>query len=197
MADYSIIADISTAIVRYLREKLCPSLITSPNQIDSAAPTDQNPDFILGLYLYDIQEERNSGMPSMKRCGQGKLKKAPKIYSLYYMLFVNGSSQIGIKAADTQKIIGKCAQVMGDQEMLQPAHLQPWLEEHEPPVAVTSSRINLEEKIRVWQSVDKPYQLCLFYKASPILLSSESVYDVWRVQEASFSLGIQEENGYG
>lgn len=195
MADYSIISDVSMAIVQHLREKLCPLLIASPGQIDTAVPADQDQDYILGVYLYDFQEEGMVGVPAMRRYGQGKMKKIPKSYSLYYMIFVNGSSQTSVKAVDGQKIMGKCAQVMGDLQALQPSELQPWLEEEEPPIAVISPKIELEDKVRVWQAVDKPYRLCLFYKASPVLLSSEVVLDVVRVREARFSLEERVEEG--
>lgn len=192
MADYSIIADISTVILQYLREKLCPLLITSPNQIDAAVPAEQDQDYILGLYLYDLQEEGMLGVPAMRRYGQGKLKKIPKSYALYYTIFVNASSQTSVKALDGQKIIGKCAQIMGDLAVLKASDLQPWLEEKEPPIAVVSPKMELEDKVRVWQAVDKPYRNCLFYKVSPVLLSSEVVLDITRVREARFSLEEQE-----
>ena len=59
MADYPIIADVSAHIVRTLRKKMCPEPIPSPNNIEISSPADQDVDYILGLYLYDIREERD------------------------------------------------------------------------------------------------------------------------------------------
>ena len=57
MADYPIIADVSSYIVKTLRQKMCPEPIPSPNNIEISSPADQDVDYIVGLYLYDIQEE--------------------------------------------------------------------------------------------------------------------------------------------
>ena len=55
MADYPIIADVSNYIVKTLRKKMCPEPIPSANNIEVSSPADQDVDYILGLYLYDIR----------------------------------------------------------------------------------------------------------------------------------------------
>ena len=57
MADYPIIADVSNYMVQMLRQKMCPEPIPSPNNIEVSSPAEQDVDYILGLYLYDIREE--------------------------------------------------------------------------------------------------------------------------------------------
>ena len=57
MADYPIIADVSSFIVKTLREKMCPEPIPSPNNIEISSPLSQDVDYIVGLYLYDIIED--------------------------------------------------------------------------------------------------------------------------------------------
>ena len=106
MADYTIIADVSAYIVRTLREKMCPEPVPSPNNIEISSPASQDVDYIIGLYLYDIKEENLMSQPEMIRKGRVQLTRPPKPYSLYYMVFINGSSQMGLKAPDIQKIIG-------------------------------------------------------------------------------------------
>ena len=56
MADYPIIADVSSHIVKMLRSKMCPEPIPSPNNIEVSTPAEQDVDYILGLYLYDNRE---------------------------------------------------------------------------------------------------------------------------------------------
>ena len=48
----------------------------------------------------------------------------------------------------------------------------------------------LDEKVRVWQAINKPYEISLFYKAGPILLSSEVVVEPPRVNEADFEIDM-------
>lgn len=190
MADYPIIADVSSYIVRLLREKMCPEPIPSPNNIEISSPANQDVDYIVGLYLYDIKEESDVTRPASIPRGRTQLKRPPRPYSLYYMLFINGSGQMGLKAPDIQKIIGRAAQIINDNEAVFPNQLQTWLDTQEPPIVLSQAKISLEEKVRVWQAINKPYALSLFYKAAPVFLDSEIVIDTPRVTEATFGLHI-------
>lgn len=193
MADYPIIADVSSYIVKTLRQKMCPEPIPSPNNIEISSPADQDVDYIVGLYLYDIQEEALVSQPSFIQKGKVQLTKPPKPYGLYYMVFINGSSQMGLKAPDIQKIIGRVAQIVNDNSSVLPNQLQSWIDTQEPPIVLSQAKISLEEKVRVWQAINKPYQVSLFYKAAPVFLSSELVINTPRVVDASFGLHIASE----
>ena len=190
MADYTIIADVSNYIVKMLREKMCPEPVPSPNNIEISSPASQDVDYIIGLYLYDIKEEAQIAMPQTVTHGRVQLAVPPKPYSLYYMVFINGSSQMGLKAPDIQKIIGRIAQIVNDNASVYPHHLQPWLDATEPPIVLSQAKMALEEKVRVWQAISKPYQISLFYKAAPVMLSSEVVFDTPRVSEATFGIDL-------
>jgi hypothetical protein len=99
---------------------------------------------------------------------------------------------MGLKAPDIQKILGKVAQIVNDNQSVLPSELQNWLDTQEPPITITQAKIGLEEKVRVWQAINKPYQVSLFYKAAPVFLSSEIVIDTPRVVDASFGIHIAE-----
>ncbi len=197
MADYPIISDVSQHMVRILREKMCPEPIPSPNNISVSSPAEQDVDYILGLYLYDIREEGEVAIPSLVGTGRTRLQRPPRPYSLYYMLFINGSSQMGLKAADTQKILGRAAQIINDGNSVDPVRLQSWLETQEPPIVFSPAKITLEDKVRVWSAINKPYQVSLFYKAAPVFLSSEIVVDPPRVTQAEFTVGMLDGGGSG
>ena len=190
MADYTIIADVSAYIIKKLREKMCPEPVPSPNNIEISSPASQDVDYIVGLYLYDIREEGQIARPPMVDRGKIQLVQPPRPYSLYYMVFINGSSQMGLKAPDIQKIIGRIAQIVNDNNSVYPHELQPWLDATEPPIVLTQAKIALEEKVRVWQAISKPYQISLFYKAAPVFLNSEIVIDTPRVSDARFDLHV-------
>ncbi len=195
MADYPIIADVSAYIVRTLRQKMCPEPIPSPNNIEISSPASQDVDYILGLYLYDVREENDVTRPPTIQRGRVQLTVPPKPYSLYYMVFINGSSQMGLKAPDIQKIIGRVAQIVNDNNSVYPSELQSWLDTQEPPIVLSQAKISLEEKVRVWSAINKPYQISLFYKAAPVFLSSEIVVNTPRVTDATFGLHVTGEEG--
>ncbi|MBQ9505043.1 MAG: DUF4255 domain-containing protein, partial [Lachnospiraceae bacterium] len=120
MADYPIISDVSAYIVRTLREKMCPEPIPSPNNIEVSSPLSQDVDYIVGLYLYDIVEDVQLSSPRLMERGRAELTKPPRPYALYYMVFINGGSQMGLKAPDIQKIIGRVAQIVNDNNSVRP-----------------------------------------------------------------------------
>ena len=188
MADYPIISDVSAYIVRTLREKMCPEPIPSPNNIEVSSPLSQDVDYIVGLYLYDIVEDVQLSSPRLMERGRAELSKPPRPYALYYMVFINGGSQMGLKAPDIQKIIGRVAQIVNDNNSVRPDELQSWLTTQEPPITLSQAKISLEEKVRVWQAINKPYQISLFYRAAPVFLSSGEIIQTPRVVDASFTL---------
>ena len=190
MADYTIIADVSAYIVKMLREKMCPEPVPSPNNIEISSPASQDVDYIIGLYLYEIREETQVARPPLVERGKVQLIQPAKPYSLYYMVFINGSSQMGLKAPDIQKIIGRVAQIVNDNSSVRPQELQPWLDSAEPPIVLYQAKMALEEKVRVWQAINKPYQISLFYKAAPVFLSSEMMIEPPRVSDASFGINL-------
>jgi hypothetical protein len=191
MADYSIIADISAYLVKMLREKMVPEPIPSPNNIEVSSPGDQDVDYILGLYLYNIAEEMAMATPNFMTTTRLRLQRPPRPYALYYMLFINGSSQMGLKANDIQKIIGRAAQVVNDGGSVNSRMLQPWLEDDEAPILITPAKMELEEKVRVFSAINKPYQVSLFYKVSPVMLSSEIIIEPPRVRDAEFNIDLE------
>ena len=195
MADYTIISDVSSFICKMLREKMCPEPVPSPNNIEISSPASQDVDYIIGVYLYDVKEEAIVARPPRVLAGGTRFSKPPVPYSLYYMVFINGSSQMGLKAPDIQKIIGRVAQIVSDNSSVYPHELQPWLDDTEPPIVLSQAKMALEEKVRVWQAINKPYQISLFYKAAPVYVSSETVVDPPRVREAVFGIGMIGQEG--
>ena len=190
MADYPIISDVSSYIVRTLREKMCPEPIPSPNNIEISSPLSQDVDYIVGLYLYDIREDVEVTGPRYVQTGRAQISKPPRPYALYYMVFINGSGQMGLKDPDIQKIIGRIAQIVNDNSSVRPDELQSWLDTQEPPIVLSQAKISLEEKVRVWSAINKPYQISLFYKAAPVYLSSGEIIDTPRVTDGSFEISI-------
>lgn len=196
MADYPIISDVSAYIIKTLREKMCPEPIPSPNNIEISSPLSQDVDYLVGLYLYDIREDLEVTGPRYIQRGRAQITRPPRPYALYYMVFINGSGQMGLKDPDIQKIIGRIAQIVNDYSVVSPNDLQSWLETQEPPILLSQAKISLEEKVRVWQAINKPYQVSLFYRAAPVYLSSGEYINTPRVTDASFELGITgEERG--
>lgn len=195
MADYTIIADVSRFICSMLREKMCPQPVPFPKHIEISSPASGDADYILGLYLYDVKEETSVTRAPCIHTEGTAISRAPTAYSLSYMLYVNSLFRKGRKEADIQKLIGRAAQIINDNNAVYPHEIQPWLDTGEPPIMLSQAKMELEEKTRVWQAVNKPYQISLFYRAAPVFVSSETVADPPRVREALFHLGMKRRKG--
>lgn len=193
MADYTIISETSSYIIKLLRNNMCPDPILLENSIDICSPENVEVGNILGLYLYEIREEGKITIPSFQIAGSGAVQMPPKAYTLYYMLFVNTSSQTGKKDEDIQRILGRSIQVLNDNNIIYPSSLQNLMERNEPPIIISQLDITLDQKIGVWKAINKPYQLSMFYKTEPIFLSSRTIRETPLVTEAAFDLHMADE----
>jgi len=193
MADYSIISDCSNYLVKLLREKMCPEPIPSSNNIQVSSPMSQDVDYLVGVYLYDIVEMQDIAIGPNIRKGRVRLSRPPRPYMLYYCIFVNGGSQMGLKDLDVQKILGKVVQIINDNDSILPMELQPWLEYPELPIVFSQAKMNIDEKHRIWQALHKPYNLSLFYKSGPVFMSSEDIIHTPEVVEATFNLDMKKD----
>ena len=175
MARYSIISDLSNYICKFLKEKLYPEPMLSSQTIELVSPADENADYTLGIFMYDIRENMDHLVVDMLPTANNELRRPPKSLSIYYMIYVNASSQVSVKSADSQKILGRVEQVLNDLESIPVSKLQQGLEWGEENIRIDPSRLSYDEKSKIWTSLNKSYQVALFYTATPIMLSSEVV----------------------
>ncbi len=186
MADFSIVADVSTALLKLLRAQMCPSPISAPESIRLAAPTDKNADFQLGLYLYDLRELSEFRSGSVRRGADNVRRNPPRPLSLSYVLFLNGKAQIAAGAEAEQRILGRAIQVLSDYPTIDVNEAHPFAEELEDPASITLLSMTLEEKSKLWSVLNQPYQLGVYFTVSPLMLSSRREDSFTRVREVEF-----------
>jgi hypothetical protein len=190
MADFSIISDTSAALLGLLRENLCPDPIASPQSIALVSPTDKNVDFQLGLYLYDLKElaEYRNTTPIH---GENNLRtRPPKPLSLYYMLFINNKAQIAAGAEMEQRIFGRAIQALGDNGGLNLSRTNPYLLPDEETVTISLINHSFEDKTKIWSALQSPYQVGVYFMASPVMLSSRVQERISRVTDGVLQTGI-------
>ena len=192
MAEYSIVADTSAALLRLLRESLCPEPVTSPESIALALPTDKNVDFTAGLALYDLRElsEYRNTTPVH---GEDNLRtRPPRPLTLSYLLFVNNKAQIAAGAELEQRIFARAIQALGDAGSLSLTGQNPYLPPGEDAALITLATLSFEDKTKIWAALQSPYQLGVYFTVAPVLLSSRIKLPVTRVTRAEFSAEIKE-----
>ncbi len=190
MGDFSIISEISNAILKTMREQICPELIQAPEAIALTLPSDKNADFQLGLYLYDIQEMREYRQTEYVRINHMERRLPPKPLQLYYAMYINPRSQLTVDAENEQRILGRVMQILMDHPIL-PEEIEQ--EEEGMSMTVTFQTMSFEEKSKLWSVLSVPYQLAVYFSVSPVMLSSRKVSSFTRVVDAAF--GTQQMEG--
>lgn len=192
MADYSIVSDTSGAVIKLLRENLCPELIPSSESITLVSPTEKNGDFQLGLYLYDLKELSEYRTTRPQHNANNTRTFPPKPMTLYYLLFFNAKAQISTSADMEQRIFGKAIQVLMDNSTLNTAEINPFVEEGEEQSTLSLLNLTFEEKTKLWSALSTPYQVGVYFTVAPVLISSKRTVDIRRVVSASFQAGQTE-----
>lgn len=188
MADFSIIADVSSLLVKRLREEICPEPLQSPEAIQLVGPTDKNADFQLGLYLYDIRDFGEYRISGQVRGPNSEKTFPPRPLTLSYLLFLNSKAQIAAGAEAEQRILGRAIQALADHPEvdIQTAHL--FEGEPDENAAVTFLNLSFEDKSKIWSCLNIPYQVAVYFNVSPVMLSSRRSEPFTRVVSARFSV---------
>lgn len=182
MGDFSVISEVSNAILKTMRDNLCPELISSPEAIVLTVPNDKNADFQLGLYLYDIQEMREYRQTEYVRINHSQRRLPPKPLNLYYALYINTKSQLTVDAENEQRILGRVMQILMDHPIL-PENIT---DEDEMGLTITFQTMSFEDKSKLWSVLSTPYQLAIYFSVSPVMLSSRKISSYTRVVDADF-----------
>lgn len=186
MADFSVVADVSAALLKLLRAQMCPSPVSAPESIRLAAPTEKNADFQLGLYLYDLREMGEYRSGAVRRGADNVRRNPPRPLTLNYMLFLNGKAQIAAGAEAEQRILGRAIQVLTDYPVIDVNEAHPVADELEETASVTMLSMSFEEKSKLWSALNQPYQLGVYFTVSPLMLSSRRQEGFTRVREVEF-----------
>ncbi len=187
MAKYTIMSDVSNYMVKLLKDNLTPEPMLSSQTIELVSPADNNVDYTLGIFMYDIRENTEHINLNMIPTEDNGLRRPPQSLSLFYMIYMNSSAQVAVKAADAQKILARVQQILHDKDEIKVADLQHGLESEEGNIRIMPSRLTYEEKIKIWSALNKPYQLALYYTTAPIMLSSTIVQRDVRVKSIKYN----------
>lgn len=184
---YSIIADISNALVNLLRGELVPDLVQGGDGIGLCSP-DEKGDFVVGINLYDLEESEevvSQGMASRDFATQAY----PSCFlSLYYMITVYSISDLKFRQMEEQRIMGRIIQTISDTPVITPGMLGEGKERNTYKIKVELQKIDRYEKVRLWNYPNVPYKPSLYYKIYPVEVRSRRTRNVRRVMDLEFSL---------
>lgn len=190
MADFSAISDASAALLRLLRNNLCPDPVVSPESIIPVSPSDKNSDFQLGLYLYDLRELSEYRNTTPIHNEYNMRTKPPRPLSLYYLLFINSKAQIASGAEMEQRIFGRALQVLIDYGRLDFSEINHYLPPEEQTANISLLNHSFEDKTKIWTALQCPYQVGVYFMVSPVLLSSRIEEKIARVTDTRIETGL-------
>lgn len=188
MADAFIFSDLSLCLGKLLQDGLGKNTMTQKDTIRIGPPSEQTQDAVLGLCLYDIQQESEGLQGQLMEVQQARRQRPPLSYSLYYLIFIHASSSKRIKEADKYSMLGSVEQIINAHNTILPNQLQPQLSKEEPPIVLSYAKICLEEKVRIWRAYGRSYQVSLFYKAAPVLITDQNVVDLPKVKKVMIDM---------
>lgn len=182
MAKYTVIAEVSQSILELLRRELSPEVIKKYEQIALCAPSKQE-DVKVGIHLYDVQENSEFVSRNMIQKSIGELQFPPQSLTLFYLITVYSTADKYSKAIDEQRILGRVMQILGDHPRLEGSDLVGSLSENDESFEIVRENLKYEDKIKLWQFPNIPYQLSMVYKVQPVKLESTKIKTVKRVKE--------------
>lgn len=190
MADYTIITDVGTGLIRLLRDNMVPDIIQNADTIGLCSPADKG-DYMLGLYLYDIRESEDVFDTGMRSSGQDR-QRYPSVYlNLFYMLTAYSVSDIKFRAAEEQRIIGKAIQVMADHPVLDASFFGNEKSAGRYPIRIELQQLDNDERMKIWNMPNVPYKLSMYYKVFPVEIESARIRKVQRVQRVDMDFTEQ------
>lgn len=174
MAGSDVISDVSRMLEDVLTDAM--SSLTAPPapvaHVHDLVGTIPTAPALLTLFLYEVCEDPSlRNRPRVREAdGNGyQLRKPPMALILRYLLTAWGGDRI-----TEQRMLGRVMHVLYDQSIFSGPTLTGSMTGLDEPLNVTLAPLSLEERARVWWSIQKPYRLSLNYEIRVANLDSEA-----------------------
>jgi len=180
MGKYTVIADVGEALVRLLRESLCPEVILTPDNIGLCSPAEKG-DLILGLHLYDVRESQEMRATNMVNVSSGQQRYPSAFLTLSYMITAYSKADEKHRAGEDQRILGRVIQTLEDNAALSADTLTPVERAAGSDLRIQMLALETEAQQRIWNVPNQAYRTSLFYRVGPVEMESARTRRVQRV----------------
>ena len=172
MPDFGVIADVSLILQNVLTaalNTLAPPVNAQVHDLQGNIPLAPP---ILTIFLFDALEDPSArNRPHIRGTAPPDsvtIRKPPMALMLRYLLTPWSSDRL-----TDHRILGRAMQILYDGAILSGSQLAGGLAGTEQALKVTLMPLNLEERTRVWNSVQKPYRLSVAYEIRVVNLDTE------------------------
>ncbi len=174
---YTAISATSQTLRAYVRQQLAASIsffsdgtmeVTLNNPQEMTESGRQG----MSLWLYrTVRDEQRLNAPP-ERLGRTELQRVPLPIRLHYLITPIVSIDDPDSPLTEQTILGRVLQTFHDHPILRGADLQGELEGSQVELSVRLETMNLEEITRVWEALERSYQLSVSYQVSVVYIHS-------------------------
>lgn len=166
-------------LLELFRAKLCPAFVRDEDMILLASPWEEA-DFRVGIYLYDIQDYSLTFTSEME-LGSAQRRYPPKAVELSYLIFCNQNHRFGgVPKEQLQIVLSEVIRIVYDHPELEIGDGE--------QVRLSFLKEDVEFKIRLWGSFDRPLQPAVYIKAEPVLIASRRMRLVSQVREREYGV---------
>jgi hypothetical protein len=129
--------------------------------------------FGLSIWLYRlIRDEQTLNQPAW-RPSPNRIRRKPLPVRLHYLLTPIISGQAGGGSPETEQLVlGRVLQTFNDKPLLSGADLSDAFHGTEIALAVRLETLELDTIARIWDSLERSYQLCLSYEVGIVPIES-------------------------
>lgn len=173
MPDFNVIADVSLTLQEVLTDALSvlvpgPPPIAQVHDLQGVIP---NAPPTLTLFLFDVAEDpsaRNRARNREVTPPNVSIRKPPLALMLRYLM----TPWSGDRFTD-HRILGRVMQTLYDGAIISGPQLAGGLAGSDQALKITPSTLTLDERSRVWFSVQRPYHLSVAYEVRVVNLDSD------------------------
>ncbi len=186
VADFDVIAAVSETLQDLVTQGLTVISPASPptaHVVDLLQPFATPTQARVTLFLYEIVEDpsaRNRPHTRRQSSTAVEVRKPPMALLCRYMM----TSWSSMWSTD-QRVLGRVMQLFYDHAIISGPQLKGALAGTDAAIKMTLAPISLEDRARVWYSVQQPYRLSLTYEARVVDLDAQATAKVPFVREGT------------
>ena len=127
----------------------------------------------ISVWLYRIVRDAQRLNAPPERVAHNRIRRKPLPFCLYYLMTPIISNRTPQSPETEQLLMGKVLQVFHDHPLIYGSSLGAGFEGTDVELRVRLDPIGLEEITRIWDSLDRSYQLSVSYEVSVVYIESE------------------------
>lgn len=171
---YTALSATTEALIALLEDRLgfLSAAFGSTWEVTPQTPREMSEKNLQGLsvWLYRVERDEHHINQTPRRVAFNQVEPRPLPLRLHYL--ISPIALGGEEGLLEQKILGVVLQTFHDQPILEGANLQPELRKATGRITVRLESQGLEEITRVWDALERSYQLCVSYEVSVVMVAS-------------------------